>query len=216
VPVADPLRLLWQHVGSPATPDLPWTPGPARCARCTCSADAVGRLTDVISDKFTGWDDYATGTRVQHWCAPCAWGHVEPTLRYFPWVVTGDTGHQATPDILHTILAAPLTPDTAVVVPLSRKKHLIPAARWGVVTTDDVHLPWTATDAHLLGVLDHLRALGFGESALLAPVPRFEHLRTLPPAQQVEVMGLWTQLDPWRDYAPRMQVALRATRKEQA
>lgn len=216
VATADPLRLLWQHQGTPVPADVSFDPGPATCARCGQDADTSAPLTGVISDKFTGWDDYATGDRNPRWCVACTWGHTEATLRHFPWFVTPERGGRLTPSLLRDLLAAPLDPTVALVVPLSRKKHLLPAARWGVITTDDVHLPWAAADADRLLLLLTLHALGFTETGLLAPAPRFEQLRTLSPDQQALVLTTWPRLAPWRNYPPLMQVALRATRKNAA
>jgi hypothetical protein len=212
---ADPLHTLWQHQGSPRLtgPGAPATT-PGTCARCHQATDHAALLTDVISDKWTGWQDYATGDRTPRWCPPCAWGHTEPTLRHLPWLITTDHGAPATLSTLHATLTRPLPADVALLIPLTRKKHLLPAARWGLITVDDLALPWRPADADRLTVLTALRAAGFTERALGAPAPRFEHLRTLTPTQQAQVLRTWALLDPWRAFPAYLQIALLATRKD--
>lgn len=217
MPAADPLRLLWQHLGMPAADDVTFDPVPVTCARCGTATAESARLTAVISDKFTGWDTYANGNRDPRWCPACAWGHVDPALRHYPWFVTPETAGRANPTMLRALLSlGSLDPQTALIVPLSRKKHLLPDARWGVITTDGVHLPWTHRDADRLPLLLTLHRLGFSETALLATTPRFEHLRTLTTEQQASILRTWHLLDPWRTYPALMQIALRATRKDLA
>lgn len=210
----DPLRVAWHTHGAPVPP-LAWR-GPGVCDRCTASDPRTVRIIDVVSDKFTGWEQYGTASKHPLWCPSCAWGHSDPALRLVPWVVQGKTARKATSTDLAVALASPLPTDLAVIVPVSRKKHLFPQARWGVVTTDDIALPWGSAEVQRLDVLRTLRRYGFNEQALSEAAPRFDTLRTLGPAHKVEVLHLWPLLDPWRQMPLFMQVGIKASRLEKA
>src|SRR5439155_4570333 len=97
-------------------------------------------------------------------------------------------------------------------VPLRRgRKHVLPDARWGMITTSDTTVPWTAGDAHSLQVMQRLRAAGFGSRMLAAPAPAFGVLRRLAPGRRAEVIDDWQALRAWRDRPPWLHLGLRLT-----
>lgn len=222
-----PSTRLWVAAGSPVL-GLGWEPADreAGCAHC-CSLIAAGglrvRVDRVISDKFTGWDAYPNvdGTPPL-WCPACAWAFREPTLRQQPCVASacgaqprgGETSEPAGvwDEVWVALMDPQWTQQWAVTVPVGRKKHLVPAARWGCVATDSGVLPWNGQDQRRLGVVAWLRGLGFTETAIREPSPRFDPLIGLAEASRAEVLAVWGSLDPWREYPAYLDVAVRASR----
>lgn len=208
-PEVDPLRSLWHHQGRPTPSVLEDRAG--TCARCGTPTGEASRVKAVVSDKFTGWDAY-THTPDPLWCPPCTWGHTTSEVRTRPWWITPTGGHPATRDLLARLLSEPLPAHGALLVPLSRHKHLLPVARWGHLTTDDRTLTWTSTEATRFRTLRWLRRLGFSEAALHDPTPRFEVLTTVDPALMPQVLTAWADLAGWRADPTVLTVACHASR----
>jgi hypothetical protein len=207
----DVLEVAWRATGQP-DPGVPLgTPGTCvRCLRATVGA----ALDQVVSGKYGDWDRLpgraAPGTLV--WCSPCAWGHRHRPLRTRPHLLGPDRCEPLTTAALQATLAGPVGATAAVIVPLSRHKHLAPFAAWGAVTTDDATLHWTSQDARLLAVVVRLRAVGVPAAALSHPDPPVAALARLPVARRAEALSRWSELDPWRRRLPWLEVAVRATR----
>jgi hypothetical protein len=207
--VVDVLTAAWLAAGRPEVA-LPGADG--ACARCRRRAPLVP-VRAVISGKFTGWERWADpcGSGV---CPSCAWGYRDPVLRRSPTCVTArppGITHPAPRDLAAT-LAAPLRQDMALSVPLRPgRKHLLPAAAWGRITTGDAHLAWTQGDAARLDVMTRLRRDGFGSRMLAAPAPAFAVLRRLPQERQRCVLADWAELAAWRSRRPWLDLALHVT-----
>ncbi len=203
-----PVRVLCATV--PRPPSTHPSRGDGTCSLCR----GTGPLIDahrVVSDKFTDWDQYPTGRAVR-WCTGCCWVYTDPSLRTRPWLVTAVEARPLDAGDLATLLSAPIPHDTALTVPISRHKHLIPRARYGVITTDDAHLPWGTLQVQLLTVVKRLRTLGFGEAALLQADPRWQQLSRLGAVDAAWTLDVWPQLEPWRQSHLYLQLALRGTR----
>lgn len=200
---------LWDGAGRPEIPGqgrgAHTPPAPTRTVTCIlCGATAIGcAIRDVTSGNFLDWD------RCPHtgdgFCRPCAWTLRHKPLRLTPHVVTATATHH---DL--TVLHDPLGHGVAVIVPVSRQKHVAPWARWGTVTTDNDQVTWTIEHAELLAVYAELRSLGFGETALTETEPRWQILSKLD--RRHDVIDLWHRLDPWRRRPACMDIAARATR----
>lgn len=207
----DPLWVLWQAMDRP-NPDGAPRNKQGHCSRCGAFDEAASRVKVVVSDKFTGWDDYT-----QHldpiWCTACTWGHTETQVRTRSWRIGGGRTVQTDASMLADELSGPIPPLVAVVVPQSRHKHLLPAARWGVVTTDDRHLIWEHEQARLFGVVQWLRGLGFSEASLLESTPRFEQLTRQNGGTMALIMTRWEDLAVWRRDPAYLKVACLASRK---
>jgi len=174
-----------------------------RLGPCACCATRgpLAPIRSVVSKTFTGFQGWAdpSGPGL---CAACAWGHSNPVLRSASHLITRDPvalQQLSRHEVGVRLLAGALSSDVAVVVPLRPgRKHLLPAAVWGRVMADDVHLPWRAEDATRLGVVAELRSLGFGTRMLTSPAPAFHVMSSLSPAQCLHVLQLWDQLSVWR------------------
>lgn len=206
------LTAAWIGTESPA-PTV--TLGVGSCARCASTADLVPARS-TVSPAFTGYDDWVDPSGAGL-CPPCTWGYRNPALRSEAHLVTRRpaTLRAVTCREVHDVLTrGALGPDLALVVPLRPgRKHVLPTARWGRVTVEDTHLPWSARDAALLKALTGLRRRGFGTRMLIEAAPPFAALRKLPRSQWAPTMRDWALLEPWREPAgPWLALALHITR----
>lgn len=185
--------------------------GCARCRRATAATTPVG---DVVSRRFTGYESWLN-PQGRGLCEVCVWAYRHPPLRREAHVIIRRpaTLRTAPPAELRSVLSAPLTPDTAVTVPLTPgRKHLLPTARWGHVTADNIHLTWGTGDADRLGAMCALRAAGFSENELHRPAPSYATLRDLPHEHWPGIFEQWEQLMPWRAAPAWWEVGVRASR----
>ena len=184
--------------------------GCARCGRRTGHLTPTGR---AVSAKFTGFDDWL-GPPTGGVCRECAWALHTKELRLHPLVVrhTPPSATPVTRGELVALLDAPLALEVSVTVPLRPgRKHLLPSARWGHVTTDDATLRWGPGDAARLHAMHRLRRSGFGGRMLTAPAPAWPVLRRLDPAARADALTDWARLDPWRAAAPWMRLGIHVT-----
>lgn len=170
-------------------------------------------MRDAVSRGFTGRSSWVVPGGA--WlCRVCAWVYRDERVRRHPMVIRRNAG---TARILpgagaRELLRAGLPQDVAVTVPRTGRKHLLPSAEWGRIFFDDVALPWSAGDAARLAVLEELRAAGAGEADLRRSTPPWPLLRDAG-GRRAAVMASWTQLDPWRERLPWLEVALVVTRR---
>lgn len=184
--------------------------GCARCGRRTATLTPTGQ---VVSAKFTGYSDWV-GPPTSGVCRDCAWALHTKDLRRHPLLVrhTPPSVAQASREDLATLLAGPLPVEVSVTVPLRPgRKHLLPSAQWGHVTTDDATLRWGPGDAARLHAIQRLRRCGFGGRMLSAPAPAWPVLRRLGPRARAEAVTDWARLDPWRAAVPWMRLGLHVT-----
>lgn len=207
----DPLWILWESLGGP-TPTEAAMDREGHCSRCGSFSTTATRIKALVSDKFTGWDAY-TRTPDPLWCVTCAWGHTTTDLRTRPWIIGAARTGQATTADLSAALSSAVDIHTAIVVPLSRHKHVLPAAMWGHITTDDRALPWTSAEVHRFKIVEWFRGLGFNEAALCQPTPRFEQFITLDPPTMQLAMTRWASLSEWRKDPAYLKVACIGSRE---
>lgn len=187
-----PVHALWVAHGHPA-PEGPTTPG--RCGACHTTGPVVPVET-VVSRSFTGWDQVPNGT----WCGACAHAHAIPDARTRPVVIHADqtlqTGWEAVRDHL---LAGPVTPDMAVVSPVTGRLHLLGSATWGTVSTDAGQYPWTRKDALRLARVCALVKAGVTSTSLARPAPPVGLVSKPGPIPPGEVLHWWDEFIPWRE-----------------
>lgn len=211
---ADPLHALWVTLGKPLPQGAPMNKS-GTCSRCSTASTTASRLKVVVSDKFTGWANY-THDPDPLWCIPCTWAHTEPTIRTHPWRINVHPDPKFADQTLCDDLRAALPPHVALVVPISRHKHILASAKWGHITTDDRLLTWTVHEARRFNLVCTLRDLGFNEAALSEPAPRYEQLAQLDSHVMTHVLDNWAELEPWRRDPTYLKIACisaRAPRK---
>ncbi|MGH3993091.1 MAG: hypothetical protein ACRDSN_11595 [Pseudonocardiaceae bacterium] len=191
------------------------TPRPGVCA-LTGEAGMVWDGTHVVSDLFTGWD----GLRFRN-VDPAGLGfgpagawviRLQVAMRRAHVLRGGELVMPDPPGLFAALVALPHEPTSVVSVPTSGQKHLLPWAEPGAVRTDNMTLRWSAGDVDRLRLYRWLRGLGFGETALSEPAPRWVAVRGLAAPDVRMVMSRWGELDPWRAVPTRLDVAARATR----
>lgn len=212
--VVDVVRAAWVAAGRPQVPGLPSASVLGCCARCGDS----GRLVEVrrvVSRSFTGRD---------HWtlpggaglCSACTWAYQEPALRKRAHIVLGRRQpvlHALDSPGMREVLARAVDSQTAVTVPRSGRKHLLPGAQWGRVLLDDIALPWSRADAARLAVLDEIRWLGASDADLRLPAPPWPLVQAAGPARRQRLVQAWDELRAWRLHPVYLEVAMIATRR---
>ena len=191
----DVVTAAWTAAGCPAARCR----GLGSCARCGRQGPTAS-VRDLVSGNFTAWDDWIDPSGAGL-CGPCAWSYREPCLRALPTLVLA-----AGPGFRHPgrgdlagLLSRPADPAAALIIPLRPgRKHLLTAARWGRVNTDDAALPWGQADVTRLQAMQRLRQAGFGTRMLAARAPAFPVLRGLAPAERAAVLSDWDILREWR------------------
>ena len=188
--MTDPAKVAWRLL---APSDSASGGLPALCARCREKSPLIP-VADVISPNFTGWD--YLDPALPGMCAACAWAHLAPDARRYPMLITTDSAIWVDEAALAIRLAEPLGPHAAATVPITSRKHLLPAVGWGQVATDDGIVTWDAAAAGLTKAMVACAASGAGEKALAYDaVPPMKTLTSVP--DPGELLTLWEQLGPW-------------------
>lgn len=174
------------------------------CRRC----GAHGHLTpvaSVVSAKFTGFDSLGHGDGL---CHVCAWAYSASTRR-LTLAISATAATVLDSVGLFDQLLRP-TVSTALVVPLSGRKHVLPHAQWGTVRVDDINLVWRTSDITRLRTVAELRSRGVPPSTLEDPCPSWQWLRTQPEATWSATQQQWRSLTCWRA-TPYLQLVIKAT-----
>lgn len=182
-----------------------------RCARCGDSGPLTA-TTRVVSRNFTGLDSWVC-PRGQGLCPACGWLLGARALREQAHLVRA-SGRLVECSLTkaRAVLARPLGVDQAMVVPLHRaRKHVMPAAQWAHVTTEDGPLAWTASDAHRLHVTATLRERGVPGPRLGDPAPPWPVVAGASARERSLLLGWWAELDPWRRARPWLRLAVTVT-----
>ena len=206
------LDVVWQAAGY-TDPDRP-VDQHGVCA--LCGKTGKGCLTrKVVSDSFVDWDRLRYRDQTDMLCRACSWALRTKSMRWYPTLIRGgNVAFAPNPSHIRHLLDAPLGRKGALLLPISRKKHVTLDARWGYVSHDHGATRWTDSDVGRLAIYETLRSYGFGETALQDTAPRWQALRKLADADQGYVLSIWPKLDPWRDKPWQLEIAARATRKD--
>lgn len=200
----DPAAAAWNAAGRPHVDAPPPTPG--ICGRCGTDGPTV-TSSRIISPQFAGFDAWPYGSR--RLCVPCAWAYSHPPTTTPAMLITTTT---ITPysdaAALGALLSArPLQVDTAVVLPVARRRHILPTAQWGHLATDTLVLRWDGAAATCLSELRWLRTSGatWPQLSQQAPPPKF--LASQPPELWNRILSAWAVPQPWRRLPPLWSAA---------
>lgn len=207
----DVLTAAWVGAGSP-TPHAATLTG--ECSHCGAQDDLVS-VRSVVSKQFTGFDGWANPSG-QGVCFGCAWAYSTTELRAGAHLITRDPAALAPLDragVAARLRSGPIGAGEALVVPMRPgRKHLLPTAVWGRISIEDIDLVWGRQEMCRLGMVDQLRAMGFGSRMLTAPAPPFQVMKTLTTPQFRQALQAWGQLEPWRQAGnPWMALAVHVT-----
>lgn len=185
---------------------------PGECARCAVVGSVVA-LRTALSSNFTAWDNL--NTSADGLCPACCWSYNTPALRTQPVLVHRLHGALwVTGEQIAAALATPFTPDVALSAPVRGRKHLLPSAEWGAVSTDDGPLVWTREAAELTRTIGSLRVAGVREQEFSAPTPPARLVAEAASTSTewlLEIMRSWERIRPWTG-APHFEVAVHGTR----
>lgn len=191
-----------------------------RCGRCGEDGPTV-TVTRILREKFTGFDAWPFGTR--RLCTPCAWAYSRPPTTVPAMMISTSTVTEHPKGIgLAAVLASGALPTThAVVLPTSRRRHILATAEWGHLATDGLVTSWDSAAASRLTDLAMLRptvttwvrtqaskttngrqiALDI-DRVLLREMPPYPLLATQPRDGWQRFLAAWTALRPWRSIPP--------------
>lgn len=179
------------------------------CGRCGRRGCATVPCRQVISRKFTAFDDWISpGGEL---CQVCAWGLSEAGLRSTTVAIEDGLVRELDGAGLAALLSRPIDEKTAVVLPLRPgRKHLLPAARWGHVVVDDVAVRWGGAEVVLRAEMAWLRARDFSVAMIQDCSPDIGLLRRIPTHEMPDVLEALERVRRWRN-SPHWQIAVRAS-----
>jgi hypothetical protein len=197
---SDPAAAAWVAAGRPAVEAPP--PVEGRCGRCGADGSTV-TSSRIISEKFTEFDTWPFGLR--RLCVACAWAYSrQPTTQ--PALLISTTQVNEYPDGagLANLLTASALPNTlAVVLPVVKRRHILPTAQWGHLATDGLVVRWDAAAAARLTDLAWLRSeMGVTWPQLNRAAPPVRLITAQSPDQWPRTMAAWSQLQQWRSVPP--------------
>ncbi len=203
--LSDPAAAAWVAAGRPAV-DAP-APVDGRCGRCGQDGPTV-TSSRIISEKFTGFDAWPFGSR--RLCVPCAWAYTrQPTTQPALLITTtAVTEYSAVAALAEVLTAGPLSNSEAVVLPIARRRHILPAAEWGHLATDGLVVTWDHTASTRLADLAWLRTtVGATWPQLHRPAPPSRLLSAQPADHWPRILAAWEALHAWRAVPPMWAAA---------
>lgn len=198
--LSDPAAAAWSAAGRPDV-NAP-APTDGRCGRCGADGPTV-TSSRIIGEKFTGFDAWPFGSR--RLCTPCAWAYSQPPTTQPARLITTTTvtEYHNPAELAALLTSGELPPTHAVIVPTSRRRHILPTAEWAHLATDGLVIPWGAAAASLLADLAWLRTTVAPSWPQLSRSAPPAHLLTgQPPNRWPRILTIWTALDPWRATPP--------------
>lgn len=216
--LSDPAAAAWVVAGQPSV-NAP-APIPGRCGRCGVDGPTV-TSSHIISEKFTGFDAWPFGSR--RLCVPCAWAYSRPPIAVPAMVITADTviEHPRGAGLAPLLSAGALPTSHAVVLPSSRRRHVLATAEWGHLATDGLVTVWDATAASRLVDLTLVRPIVTAwvhahatdsmserqiamkiDRTLMGEMPPYPLLATVARGSWAQFLAAWAALQPWRTVEP--------------
>lgn len=212
-----PVEILWLSDGSPDV--MPGTLTVGVCALAGTTGP-VWPISDVVSSNWSDWSELRWLNQTDPVIGSAAvwafrrWGPVRGDLS--AWKDGTLTAIAIRPDgrvdRVRRGDPIPTSADAAVVVPMSRQRHVVPYARWGHWSTEGHTVHVTPRLVAAVEVLAGLRRLGLGEAEAREPHPRSgAHTRlglTLP-----DLWGRWAAVRVLQEHPAMIAMAVRLTRQ---
>lgn len=213
-------KAVYQFEGNPPVDKPVIFDHEAVCGNCE-SPSLTAPAGKVLTSQFGSWDAIIQSPAGGRWlCAPCAWAYRSVPYRRTPSIITlgGEKGvggvRWASRADLVDILSRPTTSRTALSIPLSGKKMVLPMARWGMVATDTRVFRWSPRNHRQLRAALELRGLGLGETALADSSPPYYLLDKTDTAKHPRIKELWGVLRPVRDDKTMLPFIQNVSRKD--
>lgn len=215
-------KAVYQFEGNPSV-DKPVTfDHESVCGNCE-KPSLTAPAGKVLTSQFGSWDAIIEAPQGGRWlCDACAWAYRAVAYRRAPAIITSEEAGSglggrvrwATKADLVDALSQPTPSNMALSIPLSGKKMVLPAARWGMVATDTKRFRWSPRNHRQLQAALELRGLGLGEPALAGPSPPYYLLDKTDPAQHPRIKELWDVLRPVRDDKTMLPFIQNVSRKD--
>lgn len=190
-----PVDVAYQSLGK-KHPAMHALDTPTRCVRC--SQEGISQavpLDKVASNKFTDWDKLASTSKNAHLCSSCAWAYAELSNRLTRLVITPEKVHFLESNEASAYLFNPEKwKGISVVIPVSGKKHVLPYARWGVLSHDNGELPLTGTLLNQVASMWYLRSVGTSENAI-----KTREMVLLSTADPLMLLAAWQTIEDLDD-----------------
>lgn len=188
-----------------------------RCGRCGTDGPTVPS-SRVVSDKFAAFGSWPYG--MDRLCVACAWTYSRPpnTQPALHITSTTCTEYIDSTQLLDLLCVGPLPHDHAVVVPATRRQHILPTAQWAHLATDGFLVRWDAGASQRLTDIARLRRLievanpkAPAWTLLSKPAPPSWLFRGQPKQRWAEILDAWPRLHPWRSIPQLWAAARRLT-----
>lgn len=196
--LTDPAAAAWRAAGSPGIQ----VAASGRCGRCGADGPTTAS-SRIISNRFTDFDAWPYGSR--RLCAVCAWAYSRRPTAQPAMVITANavTEYSTLTPIAELLAAGALIDTASAVVPITRRRHILPTAQWAHLATDGLVVRWDDAAAKRLQSIRMLR-LDFDVtwSELSNPAPPAKALKGRPPETWSALLAAWSELQPWRRIPP--------------
>lgn len=186
---------VYQAAGNPPVDRPVSFDGPRFCGNCRRTRPGAP-AHKILTSQFGSWDHITADPHGARWlCTACAWSYRAADYRRRNTVVTaaGSVNHPESAQ-LREMLTRPIPADTAIIVPVSTKKIVLPLAQWGMLATDAGCLSWRPRHHKATTAATRLRDLGCSEPELSASAPPFRVVSALSASERLEVAALWRSL----------------------
>lgn len=213
--LSDPAAAAWVAAGCPSVEAPATLEG--RCGRCGTDGPTVPS-SRVVSDKFAAFGSWPYG--MDRLCVACAWTYSRPpnTQPALHITSTTCTEYIDSTQLLDLLCVGPLPHDHAVVVPATRRQHILPTAQWAHLATDGFLVRWDAGASQRLTDIARLRRLievanpkAPAWTLLSKPAPPSWLFRGQPKQRWAEILDAWPRLHPWRSIPQLWAAARRLT-----
>ena len=175
---------------------------PGRCGRCGDDGPTTAS-SRIISNRFTDFDTWPYGSR--RLCAACAWAYSRRPTAQPAMLITANTVTECSTlaSIAELLATGALSETEAVVLPTTRRRHILPTAQWAHLATDGLVVRWDDAAAARLRSIQMLRRdLDATWPQLSNAAPPAKALKAQPPQTWSAVLSAWSELQPWRRIPP--------------
>lgn len=161
VALRDPVFVAYTHLSTNVDNERDEQTVDGFCLRCGTRGQ-VFVVRDVVSSRFTDWEHQQSpvGDLTVGWCRVCAWAYRTPENRTTCLWISSNSAYRMRPPELAKELHHPVPEDTAISVPMGRRKHVLPHTEWSFIRTDHTGFMWGPAEVELLETFNRLRDVG--------------------------------------------------------
>lgn len=169
------------------------------CSHCGI-VDNVVPVKRVVSARFTNWDQYSNHDKPA-WCNPCVWSFTEKNNRDEAMLLNNNilySGYQL--QSMKNLLKSPIDEKSFVSVALRKNRHVLPYAKWGRVSIEDIDFQWRNREIELLEAVEELCGLGFSIGDIKKDEsPSALTVIKLQPEDSLKAYSLWNEIKVLRN-----------------